>query len=131
MLGVSRGHLPPSETGYRTDDDSFHPGLAHVALSAWCGIMRGGWGVPALSELEALAKMVGSGGEGEDDRLRTADTPWPTSGAGFEYAWSGIIGCTPDLVPLVGERVGYKGQYMAVGYNGHGRWRQLALHEQR
>jgi len=52
--------------------------------------------------------------------LQTADAPWPTSGAGFEYAWSGIIGCTPDVVPLIGDRVGCEGQYLAVGYNGHG-----------
>jgi hypothetical protein len=86
--------------------------------------MDGGWRVPALGELEALAARVGpaqTAPADAADALRTQDVPWPTSGTGFEYAWSGIIGCTPDLVPLVGDRVGWEGQFLAVGYNGHGK----------
>lgn len=43
------------------------------------------------------------------------------SGA-HEYAWTGIIGMTPDAVPFIGSVPGKEGQYVAAGYNGHGQY---------
>lgn len=37
------------------------------------------------------------------------------------FSWSGVMGFTPDLLPLVGEIPNRPKQFMAVGYNGHGK----------
>ncbi|ORY27107.1 FAD dependent oxidoreductase [Naematelia encephala] len=39
---------------------------------------------------------------------------------GFDSAWSGIIGFTPDAVPFIGPIPEKEGQYMIAGFNGHG-----------
>lgn len=36
------------------------------------------------------------------------------------YAWSGILGFTPDGYPYVGEVPGKRGQFVLAGFNGHG-----------
>lgn len=41
-------------------------------------------------------------------------------GEGDYQVWSGIVGLTPDLVPLVGEVEGSQGQWIFAGCNGHG-----------
>lgn len=41
-------------------------------------------------------------------------------GEGLEHAWTGIIGMTPDSVPLVGAIDELPGQYISAGFNGHG-----------
>ncbi|KAJ5767076.1 uncharacterized protein N7511_004692 [Penicillium nucicola] len=41
-------------------------------------------------------------------------------GEGFDYAWTGIQGITPDNVPLVGPVGGLEGQWICAGFNGHG-----------
>lgn len=41
-------------------------------------------------------------------------------GEGLDYAWTGIIGMTPDSVPLVGAIKELPGQYICAGFNGHG-----------
>jgi glycine/D-amino acid oxidase-like deaminating enzyme len=45
-----------------------------------------------------------------------------------EYAWTGIIGMTPDAVPFVGPIPGKEGQYVAAGYNGHGEYERFCGH---
>jgi glycine/D-amino acid oxidase-like deaminating enzyme len=37
-----------------------------------------------------------------------------------EYRWSGVMGFTPDALPLVGPIPGVDRMYMAAGYSGHG-----------
>lgn len=37
-----------------------------------------------------------------------------------EREWTGIMGFTPDLNPLVGSAPGRPGEYVAAGYSGHG-----------
>jgi gamma-glutamylputrescine oxidase len=37
-----------------------------------------------------------------------------------EYRWSGIMGFTPDALPLVGRVPGYENLVLAAGYTGHG-----------
>jgi glycine/D-amino acid oxidase-like deaminating enzyme len=37
-----------------------------------------------------------------------------------EYRWSGIMGFTPDALPLVGSIPGVDRMYVAAGYSGHG-----------
>jgi glycine/D-amino acid oxidase-like deaminating enzyme len=37
-----------------------------------------------------------------------------------QYRWSGILGFTPDRLPLVGTFPGRPGLGIAVGYSGHG-----------
>ncbi|TYJ58943.1 hypothetical protein B9479_000377 [Cryptococcus floricola] len=39
---------------------------------------------------------------------------------GLDYAWSGILGVTPDHVPFVGSVPDREGQYIIAGFNGHG-----------
>ncbi|ORY28201.1 FAD dependent oxidoreductase-domain-containing protein [Naematelia encephala] len=39
---------------------------------------------------------------------------------GFEFAWRGILGMTPDRAPWVGAIPGKEGQYIIAGMNGHG-----------
>ncbi len=38
----------------------------------------------------------------------------------IEYRWSGIMGFTPDSLPLVGAVPGRPGMWIAAGYSGHG-----------
>jgi glycine/D-amino acid oxidase-like deaminating enzyme len=38
----------------------------------------------------------------------------------IEHRWAGIMGFTPDMLPLVGPVPGTEGLYMAAGYSGHG-----------
>ncbi|KAL6400167.1 FAD dependent oxidoreductase [Ilyonectria robusta] len=39
---------------------------------------------------------------------------------GFSHVWTGIVGETPDTVPLVGSIPGLEGQWICAGFNGHG-----------
>jgi glycine/D-amino acid oxidase-like deaminating enzyme len=39
---------------------------------------------------------------------------------GFSHVWTGIVGETPDAVPLVGHIDGLDGQWICAGFNGHG-----------
>lgn len=41
-------------------------------------------------------------------------------GEGLSHVWTGIIGMTPDSVPLVGPMEGLDGQWICAGFNGHG-----------
>ncbi|CAJ0546754.1 Ff.00g013810.m01.CDS01 [Fusarium sp. VM40] len=41
-------------------------------------------------------------------------------GEGFSHVWTGIVGETPDAVPLVGPIDGLDGQWICAGFNGHG-----------
>lgn len=41
-------------------------------------------------------------------------------GEGLDHAWTGIIGMTPDSVPLIGPIDALPGQYICAGFNGHG-----------
>ncbi|KAJ5301886.1 hypothetical protein N7508_006749, partial [Penicillium antarcticum] len=41
-------------------------------------------------------------------------------GEGFDYAWTGIQGTTPDNAPLIGPVAGLEGQWICAGFNGHG-----------
>jgi glycine/D-amino acid oxidase-like deaminating enzyme len=41
-------------------------------------------------------------------------------GEGLDYSWTGIIGMTPDSVPLIGPIDDLPGQYICAGFNGHG-----------
>ncbi|KAF3018803.1 hypothetical protein E8E14_003131 [Neopestalotiopsis sp. 37M] len=41
-------------------------------------------------------------------------------GEGFDHSWTGILGMTPDNVPLVGPIEGLEGQWICAGFNGHG-----------
>ncbi|CAK9783596.1 unnamed protein product [Cutaneotrichosporon oleaginosum] len=97
VLGASRGswpaHLIAANQGC-TDDSGWHPAVADAACRSWAALFpSGGWSVDANAD---------------------ADNPGGMQGA---EAWTGIIGFTRDMVPLVGE---VEGQYVAVGYCGHG-----------
>ncbi|KAI9046064.1 NAD(P)/FAD-dependent oxidoreductase [Aspergillus affinis] len=41
-------------------------------------------------------------------------------GEGLDHVWTGIIGVTPDKIPLVGSIEGLEGQWICAGFNGHG-----------
>ncbi|KAF7537209.1 hypothetical protein G7054_g3903 [Neopestalotiopsis clavispora] len=41
-------------------------------------------------------------------------------GEGLLHTWTGIIGMTPDSVPLIGAVPGSAGQWICAGFNGHG-----------
>ncbi|CAH0057810.1 unnamed protein product [Clonostachys solani] len=41
-------------------------------------------------------------------------------GEGLRHAWTGILGMTPDNVPLIGSIEGLEGQWICAGFNGHG-----------
>lgn len=41
-------------------------------------------------------------------------------GEGFSHVWTGIVGETPDAVPLIGPLEGLEGQWICAGHNGHG-----------
>ncbi|KAK4499542.1 hypothetical protein PRZ48_010058 [Zasmidium cellare] len=41
-------------------------------------------------------------------------------GEGADHYWTGIIGMTPDSVPMIGPVDGKEGQYICAGFNGHG-----------
>lgn len=83
-----------------TVDDSVHSHeITRDALGQFCKIFpEGGWSTEGLGE----------GIEGE------------SKAKGYKYSWTGIIGKTPDAVPLVGPVPGKDGQFCAGGYNGHG-----------
>ena len=38
----------------------------------------------------------------------------------IQYRWAGIMGFTPDALPLVGALSAQPGIYLAAGYSGHG-----------
>ena len=42
-------------------------------------------------------------------------------GEGLDHAWTGILGTTPDMVPLIGSVEGLDGQWVCAGFNGHGK----------
>lgn len=42
------------------------------------------------------------------------------SGSKIERRWAGIMGFTPDMVPMVGPVPGADGLWMAAGFSGHG-----------
>jgi glycine/D-amino acid oxidase-like deaminating enzyme len=52
-------------------------------------------------------------------------------GEGFDYAWTGILGITPDNAPLVGPVAGLAGQWICAGFNGHGKFSRVFSLEQR
>lgn len=41
-------------------------------------------------------------------------------GEGLDHVWAGILGMTPDSVPLVGPIDGLEGQWICAAFNGHG-----------
>ncbi|KAJ5307588.1 FAD dependent oxidoreductase [Penicillium atrosanguineum] len=43
-------------------------------------------------------------------------------GEGLDHAWTGIIGMTPDSVPLVGPLEALEGQWICAAFNGHGKF---------
>ena len=62
-----------------------------------------------------------------DDALRRFKIIFPQTesekqrhGEGLDHAWTGVIGMTPDSVPLVGPIDELPGQYICAGFNGHG-----------
>lgn len=72
----------------------------------------------APQHLRALATAAATPG--------TKDEADDNGTLGLEYAWTGIIGFTPDMVPLVGELPGKEGQFVAAGYCGHGKCGEAA-----
>jgi len=42
-------------------------------------------------------------------------------GEGLDHVWTGILGMTPDGIPLVGPIEGLEGQWICAAFNGHGR----------
>jgi glycine/D-amino acid oxidase-like deaminating enzyme len=58
----------------------------------------------------------------EFDNLASGSVGGPLRlGEGFDYAWTGILGITPDNAPLVGPVAGLEGQWICAGFNGHGK----------
>lgn len=53
---------------------------------------------------------------------RTHFADWRSGDDTIRYAWSGIMGFTPDELPFVGEVPGRPKQWVAAGYNGHGQF---------
>ncbi|WWD19838.1 hypothetical protein CI109_104305 [Kwoniella shandongensis] len=60
----------------------------------------------------SFAKIVPNGGYSAERMVEGED--------GLDYAWSGILGLTPDSVPFVGPVPEKEGQYIIAGFNGHG-----------
>jgi glycine/D-amino acid oxidase-like deaminating enzyme len=99
-----------------TNDRGFSPILANAGARAAAKYLDLGV-VRAEDEVKARAAAASSYTPISTDS--SADVPW-WEDSSLQYAWSGVIGCTPDAVPLIGARLGFEGQYLAVGYNGHG-----------
>jgi glycine/D-amino acid oxidase-like deaminating enzyme len=59
-----------------------------------------------------------------NQRIQSALDEFCTAVAGpesvIEHRWAGIMGFTPDMLPLVGPVPGALDLYMAAGYSGHG-----------
>lgn len=84
------------------DDSAPLDDITRNALGEWAKLFpSGGWRQGSESSSE----------EEEEDPLESVK---------HDYAWTGIIGMTPDAVPFIGPIPGKKGQYVAAGYNGHG-----------
>ena len=47
-------------------------------------------------------------------------------GEGFDHVWTGILGMTADMVPLVGPIEGLDGMWICAGFNGHGEFSFLS-----
>lgn len=63
----------------------------------------------AESGAEFFREMTSSGG----------GSPPSRHGEGLDHVWSGILGMTSDMVPLVGQVE--EGQWICAGFNGHGK----------
>lgn len=107
VLGASLGS-GPVVSGY--DDSAWSAGIARGALMAWEGLLPGDRVKLGEDSLDDAAKVHGN----KDEAM---DAPGVQ---GLDYAWSGVIGFTPDMVPLVGDVPGKQGQFVAAGYCGHG-----------
>lgn len=57
---------------------------------------------------------------GIQDRLQEFTRELLGTEPAIEYQWAGIMGFTPDLLPLVGEVPGASDMWLAAGYCGHG-----------
>ena len=102
ILGTSRQFSPMSASLRHSlinnvDDSAPSDEVTANALAAWSDIFpAGGW---------------------------DTDISHKGQQGAHEYAWTGIIGMTPDAVPFIGDVPGKRGQYVAAGYNGHGEYR--------
>ncbi|ORY28951.1 FAD dependent oxidoreductase [Naematelia encephala] len=55
------------------------------------------------------------------DHGYTTNAGIPVQGhGGYEYSWLGVVGMTPDRVPLVGQLPGKDGLFIIAGMGGHG-----------
>ncbi|WVR09612.1 hypothetical protein IAU60_006684 [Kwoniella sp. DSM 27419] len=77
------------------DDTVSMPERVHNAFEAFCDTLPGG----------GYTCGDGTSVEGQ---------------GGLDYAWTGILGVTPDNVPFVGAVPDKEGQYVIAGFNGHG-----------
>lgn len=63
-------------------------------------------------------------GECANERIQLALEGFASEVAGGrgvpEYRWAGVMGFTPDRLPLAGPVPGKRGLYIAAGYTGHG-----------
>ncbi|KAF2765341.1 DAO-domain-containing protein [Teratosphaeria nubilosa] len=94
IFGISRsnpGFSKETEAGLVTfDDTTYHPEVADVSIREFQHI---------FPDAPKTQRRHGEGGD---------------------HYWTGIIGMTPDSVPLVGPVTGKEGQWICAGFNGHG-----------
>jgi gamma-glutamylputrescine oxidase len=98
------------------------PMYAHHGYRYWRQTVNGRFVAGGWRDLDVLAEV------GTEERLHPeiqatldafcrvvagADAP-------IEYRWAGIMGFTPDALPLVGPVPGHEELYLAAGYSGHG-----------
>lgn len=78
--------------------------------------------IPRTTYDESLTSKVLEN-NARNEFLRLSGTPTEKAlrlGEGLEHTWSGILGMTPDSVPLIGAIDGLEGQWICAAFNGHG-----------
>ncbi|KAK7546296.1 FAD dependent oxidoreductase superfamily [Phyllosticta paracitricarpa] len=55
-----------------------------------------------------------------DGYMQRSFRGWEDSGAKLDRVWTGIMGCTTDLMPHIGAVPGKPNQFIMGGFNGHG-----------
>lgn len=116
VLGVSRLGWPEAlrdgAVG-NVDDSGFNGVVARQGLDAVRDVWPDGpWADKTRNGEEAQ--------RGEENREGEEEREGGSAPEGMQAAWTGIIGVTPDLVPVVGPVPGRDGLFVAAGFNGHG-----------
>ncbi|EJT47860.1 hypothetical protein A1Q1_03237 [Trichosporon asahii var. asahii CBS 2479] len=115
VLGVSRLGWPEEllrQAVGNVDDSTWNATIAAQGLNAISDVWPNGpWKHAKPGDLHPPP----AGGS-----IKTATERKEVEVDGLECAWTGIIGITNDLVPVVGPVPGKDNLFVAAGYNGHG-----------